>query len=305
MRIGVALTEHPGPDALTRMHDDLARAADDGFASAWLSHIFGLDALTSLAVAGSQVGGIEVGTAVVPTYPRHPAALAQQALTTALAVEGRLTLGIGLSHQIVIENMFGYDFGRPLRHMSEYLSVLLPLLAGEPVAFSGETVRAAMSLTTPRVGRVPVLIAALGERMLRLAGERTDGTVLWMTGAATIRDHIVPTIQAAAAAAGRPAPRVVTRTPICVTADPEAARARAAKVFAIYDTLPSYRAMLDREGAAGPADIALIGDEDTVTARVDELADAGTTDFVASEFSTGPDDARRTRELLSALARRS
>jgi 5,10-methylenetetrahydromethanopterin reductase len=183
--------------------------------------------------------------------------------------------------------------------------VLLPLLAGEPVAFSGETVRAAMSLTTPRVGRVPVLIAALGERMLRLAGERTDGTVLWMTGAATIRDHIVPTIQAAAATAGRPAPRVVARTPVCVTTDPEAAQARAAKVFAIYGTLPSYRAMLDREGAAGPADIALIGDEDTVTAGVDELADAGTTDFVASQFSTGPDDARRTRELLSALARRS
>jgi len=138
MRIGTSLTEHPGPDALTYLRDEIQRAADDGFASAWLSNIFGLDALTALAVAGSQVQGIELGTAVVPTYPRHPAVLAQQALTTATAVGGRLTLGIGLSHKIVIDDMYGYSFDRPARHMREYLSVLLPLLDGEPVAGDGE-----------------------------------------------------------------------------------------------------------------------------------------------------------------------
>src|SRR5580704_14306019 len=144
MRIGISLGEPAGPDALARLRDDIQRAADDGFASAWLPNIFGLDALTALAVAGRGTGGIELGTAVVPTYPRHPAALAQQALTVALALEGRLTLGIGLSHKIVIDDMYGYSFDRPARHMSEYLSVLLPLLDGETASFEGETMRAAI-----------------------------------------------------------------------------------------------------------------------------------------------------------------
>ena len=169
MRIGISHSEPTGPDALNGLRDQLQRAADDGFASAWVSNIFGLDALTALAVAGSQVPGIELGTAVVPTYPRHPAVLAQQALTTAAAVDGRLTLGIGLSHKIVIEDMYGYSFDRPARHMSEYLSVLLPLLDGQQVAFEGETLRAGIGLSTPRPGRVPVLLAALGPQMLRLA----------------------------------------------------------------------------------------------------------------------------------------
>src|SRR5258708_4098417 len=121
-----------GPDALVKLAEQLRAAADDGFASAWMSNIFGLEALISLAVAGSRVPGIELGTAVIPTYPRHPAVLAQQALTTDLALGGRLTLGIGLSHQIVIQDMYGYSFERPARHMREYLAVLAPLLAGGP-----------------------------------------------------------------------------------------------------------------------------------------------------------------------------
>ncbi|MDT3438638.1 MULTISPECIES: LLM class F420-dependent oxidoreductase [unclassified Pseudofrankia] len=303
MRIGTLLPSPEGPDAFAKLRDALARAADDGFASAWMSNIFGLDALTALAVVGSQVPGIEVGTAVVPTYPRHPVALAQQALTTALAAGGRLTLGIGLSHKIVIEDMLGYSFERPARHMSEYLSVLVPLLDGKPVDVKGETLRAAAGLSTPRLGRVPVLVAALGPAMLRLAGAHADGTVLWMTGPATVRDHIVPTIRAAAAAAGRPEPRVAASLPVCVTDDPATAHAQAGKIFAIYGGLPSYRAMLDREGAAGPADVAIIGDEDTVSARIADLASAGTTDFVANVFAApGTAEERRTRTLLSALA---
>ena len=300
MRIGVSLRDPSGPQAMTRLREELQRAADDGFASAWMSNIFGVDALTALAVAGSQVPGIEVGTAVVPTYPRHPAALAQQARTVAAAVDGRLVLGIGLSHKIVIEDMFGYDFGRPLLHMREYLAVLLPLLDGQPASFSGVTVRANIGLSTPSPGRVPVVVAALGPQMLRLAGEQTDGTVLWMTGPATVRDHVVPAITAAADGAGRPSPRVVCILPVCVTSDPAGARERAARVFAIYGDLPSYRAMLDREGAAGPADVALAGDEDAVGAQVGALAEAGVTDFVAGEYTRGP-DGDRTRAFLRTL----
>jgi 5,10-methylenetetrahydromethanopterin reductase len=307
LRIGTSLPDQTGPDALTALRDQLQQAADDGFASAWISNIFGLDALTALGVAGRQVPGIEVGTAVVPTYPRHPAALAQQALTVDLAVDGRLALGIGLSHRLVIKDMFGLDFERPARHMREYLSILLPLLDGEAVDFEGETMRAKIGLTIPRPDRarsrrVPVLLAAMAPVMLRLAGERADGTVLWMTGPATVRDYIVPAITQAAQAAGRPAPRVVCILPVCVTDDPDLARARAARVFAIYGQLPSYRAMLDREGAAGPADVAIIGDEDTVGSKITALADAGVTDFVAGEFAQG-DDAKRTRDLLKSLIR--
>jgi len=301
MRIGTSQDEPAGPEALSRLRDQLQRAADDGFASAWISNIFGLDALTALAVAGSQVPGIELGTAVVPTYPRHPAVLAQQALTAATALGGRLTLGIGLSHKIVIEDMYGYSFDRPARHMREYLSILLPLLNGEQASFQGETMRAQIGLSTPRPRRVPVLLAALAPQMLRLAGQRADGTVLWMTGPATIRDYIVPTITQAAAAAGRPSPRVVCLLPVCVTDDPDGARARANRVLAIYGQLPSYRAMLDREGAAQPGDVVLTGDEAAVAAQIRALDEAGVTDFVAVEYSRGEDQVR-TRALLKSLA---
>ncbi|MGE5288842.1 MAG: LLM class F420-dependent oxidoreductase [Micromonosporaceae bacterium] len=307
MRIGVSLAEPRGPEALSGLRDQLSRAADDGFSSAWMSQIFGLDTLTALAVAGSEVQGIELGTAVVPTYPRHPAVLAQQALTAATALGGRLTLGIGLSHKIVIEDMYGYSFDRPVRHMREYLSVLMPLIADEPASFTGATLSGHMTLSTPRSRRMPVVLAALGAQMLRLAGERADGTVTWMTGPATVRDHVVPTITASARDAGRPSPRVVCILPVCVTSDPDAARARAGEVFATYGQLPSYRAMLDLEGAAGPADVAIVGDEDTVAERITALATAGVTDFIAGEYAKRDDHRliRRTRELLKSLAARA
>ncbi len=187
MRIGVSLPDPSGPDAqgrpaLGQVRDALRRAADDGFPSAWMNNIFGLDALTALAVAGSQVPGIELGTAVVPTYPRHPAALAQQALTVAAATDGRLTLGVGTSHEIVIRDMFGYDFSKPVEHTREYLSILRPLLHGEPAKVHGNQLSADITLAIPAPTPVPLLIAALGPRMLRLAAEYADGTVLWMTG---------------------------------------------------------------------------------------------------------------------------
>jgi 5,10-methylenetetrahydromethanopterin reductase len=300
MRVGTLLAEASGADALTKITDQLRAAADDGFASAWMSNIFGLEALTTLAVTGSRVPGIELGTAVVPTYPRHPAVLAQQALTASLAVGGRLVLGIGLSHQIVIQDMYGYSFDKPARHMREYLAVLLPLLAGENAAFDGETVHAHISLSVPRSdAKVPVLLAALAPQMLRLAAEKTDGTVLWMTGPATVRDYVVPTIRQAADAAGRPGPRVVCMLPICVSSDTAQAREDANRVLAIYGQLPSYRAMLDREGAAGPGDVAIVGDEDSVAGQISALADAGVTDFVAAEYTRG-DRARRTRAFLKS-----
>ncbi|MGH9210182.1 MAG: LLM class F420-dependent oxidoreductase [Acidimicrobiales bacterium] len=301
MRIAASLADPPpGPDALSQLREQIEAAAADGFASAWMPHIFGLDTLTALAVVGSQVPGIELGTAVVPTYPRHPAALAQQALTTQAALGGRLVLGIGLSHQIVIEGMFGYSFDKPARHMREYLAVLVPLLREGRVSFTGETLRAEVGLSSPREHHVPVLLAALAPQMLRLAGAVADGTILWMTGPETIAGHIVPNLTKAADAAGRPAPRVVCTLPVCVTDDPDGARERANHVFSIYGQLPSYRAMLDLEGAVGPGDVAIVGDEATVGRRIGALADIGVTDFAAAPFGKG-DDADRTRALLHEL----
>ncbi|NUT42964.1 MAG: TIGR03564 family F420-dependent LLM class oxidoreductase [Thermoactinospora sp.] len=285
MRIGLYLSESKD---LGKLRDRIAQAADDGFPSAWISNIFGLDALTALAVAGSQVPGIELGTAVVPTYPRHPGVMAQQAMTANAALEGRLALGIGLSHQIVIENMYGYSFDKPARHMREYLNVLLPLVRGEAADFTGETLRGHMQLSTPGAG-MPVLIAALAPRMLKLADEMADGTVLWMTGPKTVAEHVAPAL--------RPGKRIVCALPVCVTDDVEGARAKAAEAFAIYGQLPSYRAMLDREGAAGPGDVAIVGDEDSVRAQIEALAKAGVTDFVASEYAEFP----RTRQLLRTM----
>jgi F420-dependent oxidoreductase-like protein len=303
MRIGLSIAEPPpGADVLGALAESLQLAHDDGFASAWMANIFGLDALTALAVAGSRVPGIELGTAVVPTYPRHPGALAQQALTVQAALGGRLALGIGLSHQVVIEGMYGLSFDKPARHMREYLDALLPLLRTGSVSVEGETITCRMGLSRASEHEVPVYLAAMAPRMLHLAGAVADGTVLWMTGPATIESHVVPKLSEAAAGADRPAPRVVCVLPVAVTDDPEGSRTFANRAFRVYNDLPSYRAMLDLEGAEGPGDVAIVGDEDAVGEQIEALAAIGVTDFVAGAFATG-DDAERTRSLLSSLAR--
>ncbi|MFC4009495.1 TIGR03564 family F420-dependent LLM class oxidoreductase [Nonomuraea purpurea] len=293
MRYGYFLAERNVPDPIGDLRDQIGEAAAMGFSSAWLSNIFGLDALTALAAAGAQGPAIELGTAVVPTYPRHPAVLAQQAMTANAALGGRLALGIGLSHKVVIEDVFGYSFERPGRHMKEYLDILIPAGRGEHVTYDGETLKAHLKLTTPGAG-FPVLVAALGPRMLKLAGTVADGTVLWMTGPKTVAEHIAPTINAAAAEAARRPPRIVCALPIAVTDDREAAVRRADEIFEVYGQLPSYRAMLDREGAATPGEAAIIGDEETVLATLAELERAGVTDFVGSPFA----NRERTLNLL-------
>jgi F420-dependent oxidoreductase-like protein len=272
------------------------QAAERGIRSFWMPQIFELDALTTLAIVGREIPGVALGTAVVPTYPRHPMMLAAQALTVSQASRGHFTLGIGLSHQVVIEHMLGMSFDRPVRHMREYLDVLMPLVNGEPADATGETISFHGGLQI-EAAPVPVVVAALGTQMLRLAGRKAQGTITWMTGPATIRDHVVPTITAAATEAGRDAPRVVTALPTCVTDDPDGARERAAKMFEMYGILPSYRAMLDREGAGGPADVAIVGDEASVRAQVEAVLEAGATEFVVVPFA----NTERTLDLVQSM----
>jgi 5,10-methylenetetrahydromethanopterin reductase len=297
MRIGIFVSDANLPALV----DKAKEAEADGFDSFWLPQIFGVDALSALTLIGATVPRIELGTAVVPTYPRHPLTLAGQALTASAASGGRLTLGVGLSHQLVVEGMWGYSYDKPVRHMREYLSALVPLLAGENVSFAGETLSVNGGIMIEDAPPVPVLVAALGPAMLKLAGERTGGTITWMTGPKTLADHTVPTLLKAAEAAGTGEMRVVTSLPIAVTTDVDGARERAGRVFSIYNQLPSYRAMLDREGAEGPADVSLIGSEAEVRAGVERLRSAGVTDFVASEFSSDPGVIAETRALLKSL----
>jgi 5,10-methylenetetrahydromethanopterin reductase len=295
---GSALLNRPSVEAIVA---HARQAADEGFRSYWLAQGGSVDALTLIPLAARQAPGIEFGTAVVPTYPRHPSALACQAMTVQAASGGRLVLGIGLSHKTVIEDAYGMSFDKPIRHMREYLSILIPLIEEGKVSFTGETLTGRGELSIPETGPCPVLVAALGPQMLRLAGSRTAGTILWMVGPRTIREHIAPRISEAAAKAGRGRPRVVASLPICVTDDKQRTRERLGRAFAIYGQLPSYRAMLDREGAESPPDVSVIGGEAEVRERLADIADAGASDFAALEFCKTDDERVRTRELLRSL----
>jgi len=279
---------------------EMSRAEERGIQSIWVANVpRGFDALTLLALAGRHTRTVELGTFVVPTYMRHPVALAQQALTTNVATGGRLLLGIGLSHRVVIEQGLGLDYSHPIRHMREYLRCLAGFLAGEPVTFAGEEFHINnFGITVPGATPPPILVAALGPQMLRLAGRHADGTAVWMGGARYLANDAVPIISQAARGAGRPAPRIVAGLPICVTDNADAVRAEVGRVFGRYGELPSYRAVLDKEGAAGPADVSLVGDEAAVLDALRALADAGATDLIASVYTPTGENASRTYDIL-------
>ncbi len=277
---------------------------DMGFTSLWSSQIFGPDTLTVLAIVGRELRDLDLGTAVVPVQPRHPSMLAAQARTVQQAIGGRLSLGVGLSHQVVVEGLWGISFDRPASYMREYLEALGPMLRGEKVAVKGERVSAvSMGPLGPKEVDAPdLLVAALGPKMLGLAGALSDGTVLWMTGVRTIAEHIAPTIRGAAEAAGRPSPRIVCSLPIVVTEHVAATIESVNSSLAVYGTLPSYQAMLEREGATSPADVGLIGSRDQVFEQLHALAAAGVTEFSAA-ISGNAQERDATYELLLDYAR--
>ena len=307
IRIGLGMGDGGGA-SVDEIVARCQRAEADGFASLWFANIFAHDAMTLAALAGRATQRIEIGTAVVPTHSRHPVYMAQQALSTQAAAGGRFALGLGPSHQLVIENMLGLSYAHPARHVREYVTIVKQLLEDGKSTFQGSLYKVGASLARTAAKPPPVLIGGLGPQMRRIAGELADGTLTWMTGPKTLATVLVPGIRAAASAAGRPAPRIVASLPIALTNDPAQARETAAKLFALYGTLPSYRAMLDLEGAATPGDVAIAGDERAIEAALRSLASAGVTDFTASPFpfgSDGSEGVRRTTALLADLAKRS
>jgi F420-dependent oxidoreductase-like protein len=304
IRCGIQVRQ---PPALTgNLVEDFvahARSAQEaGLSSFWVTQGFDYDALTVIAAIGRAVPAVELGTAVVVTYPRHPVMLASQALTVQAACGGRLALGIGPSHASVIEGPYGLDYSTPLRHMQEYVAILRPLLGGQAVAYRGETLSASMAggVTVAGASPCPLLLGALGPHMLRLAGEAADGTVTAQVGPRTLAAHIVPSITRAAAGAGRPAPRIVVCLPVCVSEDVDGARAAVDAEYPGTARWPTYRALFEREGVNGPADLAVLGDEDAVIRRIRGLADAGATDF-AGRLVGSVDQRRRTMAVLAAI----
>jgi 5,10-methylenetetrahydromethanopterin reductase len=263
-------------------------AAARGFGTAWTNQApGGWDPLTMLTAVGDEPGAL--GTAVVPTYPRHPVALATEALTVQALTGGRLTLGIGPSHKSAITGWWGIPYTSPAQHTREYLEVLRPLLRGEHVKYAGEffTVDTELAVTAPEPA---VLIGALGPRLLEVARDLADGTIAVWVRPEAIADWFVPRLGDGA--------RIVAVVSVAVTSDPDGVRETYARDFAMVDDLPPYRAMLDRGGLAGPADTLVAGDETTVLRELDRFRDAGLTDMIV--VPVGSD---RERELVVETVR--
>jgi len=296
MEIGLAVDgTAPLPDVLGQIE----RAATAGFATAWLGEVFGWDPLTVLAALGGGAPGIRLGTAVMTTFPRHPLALAAQALTTQAATGGRLSLGVGPSHQPIVEGRLGMVWDPPLLRVREYLDVLQPVLGGAEVDVRGATTAAAGAVSAPGAERPPVLLSAQGPKMLALAGERTDGAITLWARPRHVADFVVPTVTAAA---GGRTPRIVVGVIACVTADPEGARRDVAERLAAAASLPSYRGSLDQQGLGGLEDAVVAGDESVVADAVRRYAEAGVTELVLSPSGEAADHAR-TIAVFAQLAR--
>jgi 5,10-methylenetetrahydromethanopterin reductase len=306
MKIGINASGLLASPDLNAMVADAVSSERKGFTSWWLAQTGLVDAMTVLAVAGGETSEIELGTAVVPTWTRHPETMAAGAMTAQAAAPGRIIVGIGLSHQPAVEGYWGMKWERPVKHMSEYLAILDSLLETGSASLGGEIWTAHREGVAPTsdgqlTGKPLVMLAALGEQMLKIAGKRSDGTILWCVGPKTLAEQIVPIIDAAADSAGRPTPRKVCSLPVCVTDDPGPTRAFLADMLKVYAELPSYRAMLDIEGVHGLGDLALVGSQDEVRAGLDAIRAAGATDFTAVVIPSA-DGPGRTINCLEAYA---
>ena len=313
MRIGLMIGPERGRyrTKVERLQADARWAEEAGLATVWIPQIPDeFDALTAATVVGAVTSRIEVGTAVVPVQPRHPIALAQQVLSVQAVCEGRLAVGLGVSHHWVIDEMLGLPYERPVPTMRSYLDVLGQALAGPgPVDVENDMFRVHNPLDITDITPTPVLLAALGPRMLQLCGERADGTILWMADERAIATHVVPNLTRAAEAANRPAPRVVAGVPVCLCGDDEieAAVARTNRILAEAEVSPNYQKLLEHGDARSVGDILVAGGEASIMKRLSGFADAGVTDISVRVVPIGENreelisSSKRTRELLRSL----
>jgi len=314
MRIGVIVGPERGRYAakVDRLRAGARWAESAGLASVWVPQVpDDFDALTMAAIVGEVTTRVEVGTAVVPVQPRHPIALAQQALSVQAVCQGRLALGLGVSHHWIIDEMLGMPYERPALTMRAYLDVLQEAFRGPgQVDVENELFRVHNPLDITDIAPTAVLIAALGPVMLRLAGERTDGTILWMADERAIATHVVPTITKAAEAAGRPPPRIVASIPVCHCREDEVdlAVARANRVLSEAEMSPNYQKLLEHGDAREVGDLLAGGSESMIEKRFRAFADAGVTDVSVRILSIGDSrderlaSSQRTRECIGSLA---
>jgi F420-dependent oxidoreductase-like protein len=314
MRIGLMIGPERGRyrSKVQRLQADAGWAEEAGLSTVWIPQIPDeFDALTAAVLVGTETSRIEIGTAVVPVQPRHPIALAQQILSVQAVCEGRLSAGLGVSHHWVIDEMLGLPYERPVPTMRSYLDVLDQALRGPgPVDVENEFFRVHNPLDITDVAPTPILLAALGPLMLKLCGERADGTILWMADERAIGSHVVPSLTSAATAAGRPAPRVVAGIPVCLCADDEidVAVARTNRILSEAEVSPNYQKLLEHGDARTVGDILVAGSEATIDRRLRSFADAGVTDISVRvvPIGDGRDEliasSKRTRELLASIA---
>ncbi|MBO0853689.1 MAG: LLM class F420-dependent oxidoreductase [Nocardia sp.] len=315
MRIGVMIGPERGDSArkLSRMLDDIAWAEGAGLDTAWIPQVpTDFDALITIAAMGLRTDRIELGTAVVPLQAQHPIALARQAVSAQAAAGGRFTLGVGPSHHWIVRDMLGLPYERPAAYTRDYLEVLSAGMSGPgTVNVENDTFTVHNPLELGPVSPVPVLLAALGPVMLRIAGERADGTILWMADDRAIGDHIAPRITKAAAEAGRPAPRIVAGLPVCLCAPNEVdeAKARANRILGEAEVSPNYQRLLEQGDARDVGDICIAGDEQAIADGLRRYADAGATDLSVRLLPIGDNrdelvaSKRRTREMIADIAR--
>lgn len=306
MTVGVTVNPATGTNAIDEAIDRARDAERAGLTSVWSGQLFSYDAVSVAGLIGRAVPGLNVGTSAVPIFGRHPILLAAQAQTTQAATGGRYTLGIALGAKDFIEPVLGVSYERPIRRLREFLTALRAVFEDGGVNLRGETLTAVSPLSTRLAGATPppLLVAAMGPQALRATGELADGTLPFLAGPRALGEHIVPAISAAAEAAGRPRPRVVALVPAVVTADVDATRERAVAELAFYDGIPSYQRVVGLSGVSRAAELATIGDEETVAATVRRYFDAGATEVVLSQTDLGgAADQDRTWRLGGELAR--
>lgn len=307
MTVGVTLNAADADNQIDATVQLAGEAAAAGLRSAWFGQTFGADSPQLAAIVGREVPGLNVGTSAIPVFGRHPLLVSSQAQTAQAATHGRYHLGLALGTKLLTEGGFGIPFTRPIARLREFLVALRQLTETGTADFHGDLLTATTPVSarvTGAEGGVPLLVAAMGPQALRASGELADGILPFLAGPRALAEHIVPAVTAAAEAAGRPAPRIVALVPGVVTGDADAVRQKAAEQLAFYEQIPSYARVIELSGGSRAADVAVIGDEETVAAEVRRYRDAGATEVVFSGTEMAGDaDRRRTWALLGELAR--
>ena len=253
---------------------------EKGFESLWIANANSYDALNLALYLSTQTRSIDLGTAVIPVFSKHPVELAQQILTTAMISNNRLKIGLGVSHKHRVEDELGLRYATPALYMKEFLIILKDILHRGHSKFKGNIFNVDVSIDTDTCNDVDIYLAALGPKMLDLAGEYTEGTITWMTGYKTIKNNISPVLNSKS----YNSKNILSSIPICITDDVETVTNEAKSIFKFYNKYPNYKKMIIQEGVKDPSDLAIVGDEDYAYNVLKEYSNSGVTEILAVVF---------------------